>query len=209
MRWLRISAWHPMEIPPIEPKIWRWASANVFEWTDDVRIYLLYKRKINAKRVAYGHQTMHWMTRPYYSGCPISLDGYIRFSPLLSSCFDFDGLMKVIYVRPCNVSDSWHCSIIPLFYPPVGRNQPILDQFQPPLQGIFGCGTMLEGCQKTIALVGRWFLQPGHSLSHLIPNYKQGFFLQNYNFLWPNIPYVFYLFTKLAKIGEDLICLLV
>jgi hypothetical protein len=40
-RWLavrqarvRISARHPMEVPPTEPtavKIWRWASANVYE----------------------------------------------------------------------------------------------------------------------------------------------------------------------------------
>jgi hypothetical protein len=30
----RISARHPMEVPPTEPtavKIWRWASANVYE----------------------------------------------------------------------------------------------------------------------------------------------------------------------------------
>ncbi len=68
------------------------------------------------------------------------------------------------YYCEFNMSDSWHCSIkCRYFILLVGRNQPILDQFQPPLQGIFGCGTMLEWCQKTIALVGRWFLQSGHS----------------------------------------------
>ncbi len=45
-RWLavrqarvRISARHPMEVPPTEPtavKIWRWASANVYEGMNDV-----------------------------------------------------------------------------------------------------------------------------------------------------------------------------
>ncbi len=68
VRWLsvrqarvRVSARHPTEVPPTEPtavKLWRWASANVCEWMTDVWMYLLYERKINAKKLAYGHQTL-------------------------------------------------------------------------------------------------------------------------------------------------------
>jgi hypothetical protein len=58
------SARHPMEVPPTEPtamKIWRWASANVYEWRmyDCMNVSIvLYKEKKNAKKVAYGHQTL-------------------------------------------------------------------------------------------------------------------------------------------------------
>ncbi len=54
-RWLavrqarvRISARHPMEVPPTEPtavKLWRWDSANVYEWMVYECIYCIKKNK--------------------------------------------------------------------------------------------------------------------------------------------------------------------
>jgi hypothetical protein len=55
---VRISSGYPMEVPPTEPtavKIWRWSSANVYEWMMYVCIYCI--EKINLKRVTYSTAT--------------------------------------------------------------------------------------------------------------------------------------------------------
>ncbi len=52
-------------VPPTEPtavRIWRWASANVYEWMNTV-IYILNERKINAKE-----KEKHTATKPLKKG---------------------------------------------------------------------------------------------------------------------------------------------
>ncbi len=105
----------------------------------------------------------------------------IHKSDLLCSVYYIIEDRFLQYYRVCTA----HCSIIPLFYPPVGRNQPILDQFQPPFTRNIWIRNHVGGVPENHRLGWGDDFYNQATLSHSIPNYKQGFFIQNYIFLWP------------------------